>query len=218
MTRRRLAAALCTMALLAGCSTTQHHPHPSVSGHRSPSGVQPSSASASSPRRGSGVIPTESPQPATGTSIAPAVRPDPSLTTAAIPDAISATRTPLSAARAWAIAANSSSYLDPSPGAWTARAQALVTGAEAAAEQRQRTGGGGSTWTQIQTAKCVTTVQQLAATVPSDAPSGPDRRVVYLTAVTTLRCATGQVQLSQFAAQLLLARIHGRWLVADVHH
>ncbi len=161
------------------------------------------------------MIATESSRPATG---GPAVRPDPSITTAAIPAPGSATRTPVNAARAWVIAANSSSYLDPSPGTWTLRARPFVTGSEAVAERRQRIGGGGSTWTQIQTGKCVTTVEQLAATVPSDTPTGPERRIVDLTALTTLRCATGQVQLSQFAAQLLLARRHGRWLVADVHH
>jgi hypothetical protein len=48
----------------------------------------------------------------------------------------------LAAARAWAIAANSSCYLDPSPGAWTVRARPLTTRPETRAEVAQRTGGG----------------------------------------------------------------------------
>ena len=220
MTRRRLTAVLCsaTLATLVNACSSQHHdPDPTVSSSAStsrPSGV---GASRSSEPGSRPVIPSESPRPtlsATGATVAP----NPSITPPAIPNTISATRTPSDAARAWAIASNSSSYLDPSPGTWTQRTAPFVTGAEAAAELQQRGGGGGSTWARIQSDKCVTSLQQLAVTVPSDAPSGPTRRVVYITALTTLRCATGQVQVSQFVAQLLLARVANRWLVAEVHH
>lgn len=223
MTSRRLltsaTAVAAAVALMAGCGTGTHHPHSSVS--HTASGLQgkPSSAVGQSTSRGSGgVIPSESPRPGAASSRVPSVRRNPAISTPTIPDPASATSTPLSAAKAWAIAANSSSYHDPSPGTWTERTQAFVTGAEAAAEQQQRTGGGGSRWPQIRAGKCVTSLRQLAATLPSDAPTGPDRHIVYLTALTTLSCASGQVQLSQFAAQLIVARVHGRWLVADVHH
>lgn len=221
MTRRRLTAVLCSATLatlVTACSSQDHDPDPTVSSS-SASTSRPWDMGASRPGQPGSrpVIPSESPRP-TASANGATVAPNPSITPPAIPNPTSATRTPPDAARAWAIAANSSSYLDPSPGTWTQRTAPFVTGAEAAAELQQRGGGGGSTWARIQSDKCVTSLQQLAVTVPSDAPNGPTRRVVYLTALTTLRCATGQVQVSQFAAQLLLARLADRWLVAEVHH
>ena len=220
MTRRRLTVVLCSATLatlVTACSSQHHDPDPTVSSSASVSRPSDVGTSRSSEPGGRQVIPSESPRPTPSTTGA-MVTPNPSITPPAIPNPTSATRTPPDAARAWAIAANSSSYLDPSPGTWTQRTAPFVTGAEASAELQQRGGGGGSTWARIQSGKCVTSLQQLAVTVPSDAPSGPTRRVVYLTALTTLRCATGQVQVSQFAAQLLLARVADRWLIAEVHH
>ncbi len=224
MTSRRLLTSAtgvaAAVALTAGCGTGTHY-HQSSSGSHTASGLQgkPSSAVGQSTSQGSrGVIPSESPRPGAASSRVPTVHPNPAISTPTIPDPASATRTPFGVAKAWAIAANAGSYQDPSPGTWTERTQPFVTGAQAAAEQQQRTGGGGSTWPQIRAGKCVTSLRQLATTLPSDAPTGPDRHVVYLTALTTLSCASGQVQLSQFAAQLIVARIHGRWLVDDVHH
>jgi hypothetical protein len=220
MTRRRLTAILCSAALatlVTACSSPHHDPHPAARSSASTSRPSDVGAPRSGERSSRQLIPSESSRPtlsATGATVAP----NSSITPPAIPNPTSATRAPVDAARAWAIAANSSSYLDPSPGTWTQRTAPFVTGAEAAAELQERGGGGGSTWARIQSGKCVTSLQQLAVTVPGDAPSGPTRRLVYLTAFTTLRCATGQVQVSQFAAQLLLARVADRWLIAEVHH
>jgi hypothetical protein len=223
MTRRHMLAVLSAAALVASCGTAHSGPHPSVRSSQRDGASQPNTGSTgqSMDRAAESVTPTGSSRPTTSATNRPSarsVRPDPSISTAAIPDPANVTGTPIGTARAWAMAVNSSSYLDPSPGTWTVRARPFVTGTEAAAERRQSSGGGGSTWTMIQTGKCVTSLRQFAATIPSDAPTGPKRRVVYLTALTTLRCATGQLQLSQFTAQLLLARIDGRWLVTDVHH
>jgi len=135
-----------------------------------------------------------------------------------MPDPAAATRTAVDVAKAWAIAANSSSYRDPAAGSWTGRARPFVTGAEAAAEQQQNSGRGGSTWAQIQAGKCVTTMRELAAGIPSAAPTGPATHIVYVSAITALSCATGHLQLSPFAAQLTVTRAQGRWLVADVRH
>jgi hypothetical protein len=60
------------------------------------------------------------------------------------------------------------------------RARPLTTAVETRAEAAQRTGGGGSTWAQIQADNCVTRLRDLAAFVPSDAPSGPERHIVYV--------------------------------------
>ena len=117
-----------------------------------------------------------------------------------------------------AIAANSGSYLDPTAGSWTARAAPFVTATEAAAERQEHAGRGGSTWTRIQAGKCVTGLRDLAAGIPRDAPTGPDRHIVYLTAITSLTCTTGQVLLSHFAVQLTVVRVRVRWLVAVVRH
>jgi hypothetical protein len=73
-------------------------------------------------------------------------RSTPDLAAAVMPPAAQATATAVDAARAWATAANSSSYLDPNPGAWTVRARPLTTPAETRAEAAQRTGGGGITY------------------------------------------------------------------------
>ena len=134
------------------------------------------------------------------------------------PDVRAATRTPLAVARAWAIAAYSGSWHDPAPGTWTARTGGLVTGAEAAAERVAASGGGGVTWTQITTGRCVTTLRQLAAVLPSDAPAGTAVRVVYLSATQALTCDDGTVHLVLVAAQLIIDRVDGRWLVARVTH
>ena len=158
-----------------------------------------------------GVIPTESPA-------TPASAPRQQLATAVIPPAPQATRTTIGAARAWAIAANSSSYRDSSPGQWTVRARPFVTGREVRAEAAQRTGGGGSTWAQIQNGRCATRSRDLVAFIPSDAPSGPAVRIVYVSARVEVTCATGTDYLSAFAAQLTMQRVAGRWLVALVRH
>lgn len=209
--RRVLGLLTASTVLLAGCSS--RHPSPAPSRQSNATGASVPGAAHST----AAVIPSESPGPATGSGVT--VRPDPAITVPTIPAPAQATLTPLATARAWAVAANSSSYLDPAPGSWTERAAPFVTGAEAVAEQRQRSGGGGSTWTQIHTEKCVTSLRQLTTGIPSrDVPTGPDLHIVYVSAFTALTCATGQVQLSQFTAQLTVTRVHGRWLVTHVLH
>lgn len=222
MTARRLTTAVlatgAAAALTAGCSSQHSGPDPSISPDRSTHQTRTAAGHSGSPQRRNGpVIPSESPRPTRAAS-SPTTPADPGISTPAIPAVEAATRSPLAVAKAWAIAANSSSYRDPVAGTWTERAKPFVTGAEAAAELEQHSGGGGSTWAQIQASKCVTSLRQLGATIPSDAPTGPERHVVYLTATVTLACATGQIQLSPLAAQLIVTRVHGRWLVADVHH
>lgn len=207
---RHLLALAAATVLLAGCS--RHTPAPNRQ-----SGPATTSATGVDTR----VIPTESPSStvlSTATS-SPTVSADPAIVLPSIPAATMATKTPVAAARAWAIAANSSSYLDPSAGTWTERAKPFVAGAEATAEQRQHGGGGGSTWAQIHSAKCVTSLRELTAGIPSrDVPTGPALHIVYVAATIALTCATGQVQLSQFSAQLTVTRVQGHWLVTDVLH
>jgi len=209
--RLTIATIAAATALVVGCSS--HHTSREADRHTSAGPAVGTRTSASA----APVIPSESPRPSSVASSL-AVQPDPAITTPAIPDPSAATATAVGVARAWAIAAHSSSYLDPRPGSWTARTTPFVTGPEAAAERRQRIGGGGSIWAEIQSGKCVTSLRDLAAGIPSDAPTGPERHIVYLTAITALTCTTGQVQLSHFAAQLTVTRVHGRWLVADVRH
>ncbi len=207
---RRLLALAAATVLLAGCG--RYAPAPNR---------QSAPATTSTTGADTWVIPTESPRssgPSTAT-LGPTVSANPAIALPNIPAPATATKTPLPAARAWAIAANSSSYLDPAPGTWTERAKPFVAGTEAAAEQRQHSGGGGSTWAQIQSAKCVTSLRQLTAGIPSrDVPTGPDLHIVYVAATIALTCATGQVQLSQFSAQLTVTRVQGHWLVTDVLH
>ena len=206
--RRLLALAAALTLLLAGCS--RHTPAPNRQN------APATNATAGTEVR---VIPTESPSPNRPSTAAPSatVSPDPAIALPRIPNPATATRTPVSAAHAWAIAANSTSYLDPEPGTWTERAKPFVAGAEAAAEQRQSSGGGGSTWAQIQSSKCVTSLRDLTAGIPSrDVPTGPALHIVYVAATIALTCATGQVQLSQFSAQLTVTRVRGRWLVTTV--
>jgi len=72
------------------------------------------------------VIPAESPGPPSVASSL-AGHPDLAITIPAIPDPAAATDTAVGVARAWAIAAHSSSFLDPTAGSWTARAMPFVT-------------------------------------------------------------------------------------------
>ncbi len=139
-------------------------------------------------------------------------------TTVVVPAPSRATLTPIGSAREWAIAANSSSYHDSSPGQWTMRARPFVTRREARAEAAQRTGGGGVTWAQIQNERCATGVHDLVVFIPTDAPSGPAVHMVYVSARIELTCATGTDYLSTFAAQLTVQRVASRWLVALVRH
>lgn len=201
-------AILAAAVLLAGCNSRG-----ASDDHRaSASPAISTSASAGPPTTSSA-----SPHPASARTIPNASR-SPAISTPTIPDPATATATAVHVARAWAVAANSSTYLDPNAGSWTVRAAPLVTGAEAAAERRQRTGQGGSTWAQIQAGKCAVGLRDLAAGIPSDAATGPDRHVVYVTAITALTCNGGRVRLSHFVAQLTVIRLHGRWLVCDVRH
>lgn len=210
--RRSAAAAL---AVLLGCSGCGGLGHPK--GRQATPNALSTEQTGSPPRqpipRQPAVIPSESP-----TATRPTVALDPPLPAVVPPRPSPATRTPLDLARAWTIAANSSSYRHRSPGEWTTRARPLVTGSEAAAEAAQRRGGGGSTWTQIQAGRCVTQLRDLVAFIPSDAPSGPDAHVVYVAAHVALSCATGTVYLSDFAAQLTVQRVANRWLVTSIRH
>jgi hypothetical protein len=95
-----------------------------------------------------------------------------------MPDPDAATSSATDVAEACAIAANSSSYRDSLAGSWTARARPFVTGTEAADEIHQSGGGGGSWWIQIRAALCVSSLHQLSAVTPDDAPTGPARHVV----------------------------------------
>ena len=213
-------AAAAVLLATAGCTDSRQTGAAVSPGHAAarqtngaPAGGAPASES------GARVIPSQSPHPPI--MLIPSAQPDSAITTPSTPstpDGAVATSSAIEVAKEWAIAANSSSYLDPHAGSWTARAAALVTGTEAAAEQQQRSGTGGSTWTQIRAGGCVTGLRELAAGIPADGPTRPDRHLVEVTALTTLTCATGQVQLSRFAAQLTVIRVRGRWLVADVRH
>jgi hypothetical protein len=215
--RSSLAATLTAIAALTAACT------PASQGTDRSAPASTTARAAHSEARSAAVMATESPRvsiPSTGHSTGSSApeQPIPGLTPAHVPGAARATRDPLTTARVWAIAANSSSYLDPEPGSWTLRSAPLVTGQERVAEQAQRHGGGGATWAQIQAARCVTGLRHLTATMPATVPRGPDRHIVYVAGLTALTCATGQVQLSQFAAQLTVTRVRGHWLVAAVQH
>jgi hypothetical protein len=200
-------AACVSMLASAGCSALDE-----------PAG-RPAARRAATPETGSPNARRVGHRPAAIPTRTPARAPAPRApATAVVPVPSLATRTAIGTARAWAIAVNSSSYRDASPGQWTVRARPLVTGREARAEAAQRFGGGGATWVQIQTGRCATRVRDLVAFIPSDVPSGPAVRVVYVSARVVLACATGADYLSSFAAQLRVARVAGRWLVALVRH
>jgi hypothetical protein len=134
-----------------------------------------------------------------------------------VPPPAQAIATAVHAARPWAIAATSSSYFDRSQGAWTVRARPLTSAAETRDEAVQRTGGGRITWTRIQAGQCMTRLHNLAAFVPSDAPSGPDPHIVYISA-RAAACTTGSIELSDVAAQLTVHQVSGRPLNALVRH
>ncbi len=208
--RQRMLVASAALAglLVAGCSTHQHHP-----ASRTTTPVRPGRPAGPPTGARPPVIPTELPGVTRGGRTL-----DPAPATAVIPPAAGASANAVGTARAWSIAANSSSYLDPNPGSWTVRAQPFVTSAEARAERAQHAGSGGSIWAQIQAGKCVTGLRDLAAFIPSDAPSGPDLHIVYISATVALTCASGAVHLSKFAAQLTVERVTGRWFVALVRH
>lgn len=193
---------------LTGCGGHTTHPdqrNPSVSIR--PVQIPVRSATATS---SSGLPATRSPATRAATITA-----DPALTTPSIPSPVTATASAISVARAWAIAANSSSYRDRAPGAWVTRARPFVAGAEAGAEARERTGGGGSTWAQIRSRKCVTAPAGLTAAIPSDAPTGPTAHIVFVSATVALHCADNTVRLTPYAVQLIVHRISGRWLVTE---
>jgi hypothetical protein len=127
-------------------------------------------------------------------------------------------RDPLAVARAWVIAAHSSSYVDATPGAWARRTRSLVTGTEAAVERLVRLGGGGSTWQEIVERRCVMTLRELTATELRDVPPGRRARIVDVAATQVLTCGDGTVQLTPVGAELVVRLVAGRWLVAQVTH
>ena len=203
-------AACATTVLLGRCCTAADRPAHRRAQHLA---VAPPTASPSVHTTGRRRTVMTPQAPTTATATASRQRP----AAAVIPAPSRATRTAIGSARAWAIAANSSTYRDSSPGQWTVRARPFVTGREARAEDGQRTGGG-STWVQIQNGRCATHLHQLVAFIPADAPSGPAVRIVYVSARVELTCVTGTDYLSSFAAQLTVRRVTGRWLVGLVRH
>lgn len=135
-----------------------------------------------------------------------------------IPPARQAISGPIAVARAWAAAANSTSYRDRRPGAWTARAAPFVAGIGATKERTAADGGGGQLWQHIHDDRCAVTVAGLAATVPSDAPHMAASRVVYLAGTTVVTCADHTVQRSAFTAELVVERASSSWHVVQVEY
>jgi hypothetical protein len=202
-------AAFAAVLGCTGCSST--HPAAPRSTPQAPTAEHSGSSSGRPPVRP--MAPTQSPA-----ATRPVAAPDQQLATAVVPAPSRATSTPLGVARAWAIAANSSSYRDSSPGQWTVRARPFVTGIEARAEAALGAGGGGNTWAQIQNGRCGTRLGDLVAFIPGDAPTGAAVHIVYVSARLAVTCATGTDYLSNFAAQLRVQRLAGRWLVTLVRH
>ncbi|WP_143510614.1 hypothetical protein [Pseudonocardia sp. Ae717_Ps2] len=132
----------------------------------------------------------------------------------AVPD-----RDPLTTARRWLKASRSVNFTDPRPVTWTERVAPVLTGAAAqdntATAQAPATGAG---WEQLVANRCSTTVSEIGAVIPPEAPRTDRQVYVQVTGAVRTGCeGDGLVAPPEHAAATLALAFgpDGLWRVSE---
>jgi hypothetical protein len=125
--------------------------------------------------------------------------------------------TPWAAAKEWLARYLSASWQDRLPTDWVGRTRPVVTG-ELAYEYEQilaREGGGGASWLEFTSGKCVTAVEDTKTTEPSEHRATETYASVLLSAKVVTTCPAVGRSSEPFAAVVDVVREHdGQWRVS----
>lgn len=124
--------------------------------------------------------------------------------------------TPEAAAVAWLDATNTRSWRDPTPTAWTDRAEPHVTGQAADDVRQARTGNAGPDWQRLVHDRCEQRVTGVASVIPPEAPRTDDVVYVQVHGQIVQECATGEPMEPQPLASTVETRRgpDGTWAVS----
>lgn len=121
----------------------------------------------------------------------------------------------LDVARRWLVAYRSRDYTDPGPDAWIDRVRGLVTDAQARRNAALRGRSGGAEWRRTLAGHCHTTVHEVTAVVPPEAPGTATLVNAQLSGVLVTSCPVADTATTRVpvAATVLLRREQGHWRV-----
>ncbi|MFJ8815260.1 hypothetical protein [Amycolatopsis thermoflava] len=112
---------------------------------------------------------------------------------------------PTEAAEQWMIHYRARHWQDGSAAAWVDRVRPYVTDAQHARDEQVRDGTAGTDWSEFVNDRCHSTVADVAAVVPPEAPGTPDAVNVLVSATVHTRC-TGGASVEHAAATLVVVR------------
>jgi hypothetical protein len=174
VTKALVAIMLVAMALVAGCTT-------------SPPTTSPD---------------TPLPQPADAARSA-ARTPPLSGTAASAPVDTAGVDPPQAVAIQWLSAYRTATWTDPDPAAWIDRVRPYVTDAMHTRDTTLLEGGAGVDWAEFVDQRCETSVSELAAVIPAEAPGTATAANVLVTGTVTTTCAAGTARPDEQAAATL---------------
>lgn len=126
---------------------------------------------------------------------------------------------PLDTAQLWLEMSRTASYADPGPASWTERVAPLLTGPAAAENSRiAESGASGAGWELIVEGRCSTSVGDVGAVIPAEAPRTEQQVYVQVTGTVVTGCAGPDgppIPVERTSATLELVLDDGRWLVND---
>jgi hypothetical protein len=131
-------------------------------------------------------------------------------------NATSAPTSPQNAAMQWLIAYHSMSWSDHTPTAWITQVQPYVTPSLNRSDQQYADDGGGADWTDFVSKQCTSTVGDIGAVIPDEAPGTPTAVNIQVTGTVTTTCTSGAPDdpaESVSATLVVVPGPNGSWLV-----
>jgi hypothetical protein len=122
--------------------------------------------------------------------------------------------TPQAVAIQWLSAYHSATWTDPGPASWIDRVRPYVTDAMHTRNTALRDGGAGTDWTGFVDQRCESSVSELAAVIPAEAPGTVTAANVLVTGTVSTTCAAGPARPGeQAAATLVVIKTAAGWRV-----
>ncbi|MFL6118761.1 hypothetical protein [Actinophytocola sp.] len=114
----------------------------------------------------------------------------------------------------WLSAYRSATWTDPDPAAWIDRVRPYVTDAMSTRNTALRDGGAGTDWAEFVDQRCESSVSDLAAVIPAEAPGTATVANVLVTGTVSTTCAAGPARSDeQAAATLVVIKTATGWRV-----
>jgi hypothetical protein len=122
--------------------------------------------------------------------------------------------TPQAVAIQWLSAYRSAAWTDPDPAAWIDRVRPYVTDAMHTRNTTLRDGSTGTDWTEFVDQRCETSVSELAAVIPAEAPGTTTAANVLVAGTVNTACADNTTpSIEPAAATLVVVKTSNGWRV-----